>query len=170
MEGKLRINDLMKAAVRDREKKDHKTGITKEFLIVELGDALLGLHIEYLREVFDLPDEQDILPLPFVPGYVRGVINVRGEIVPVLNLSTILGAGKEPAEALKMVIIEGGFKLAFPVREIVDMKTLDMRDWRTVEDAGRKPEEHLLTQEFAYRDRTVRVIDVPRLFASPYLV
>ena len=49
------------------------------------------------------------------------------------------------------------------------MKTLDMRDWRTVQDPSKKPEEHLLSQEFTYEDRTVFVIDVLKLFTSSYL-
>jgi chemotaxis signal transduction protein len=169
VEGKKRIDELMKRAAGEREKKEKASGITKEFLIVSLGDELLGLHIEYLREVFDLPEKNDIIPLPFVPDYLLGVINVRGEIVPVLDLAGILGLPPAGEASLKMVIIEGRFKAAFPVREIVDMKTLDMKDWRAARDPRQKPEEQLLTQEFTYKDKTVGVIDVLKLYASKYL-
>ncbi len=170
MEGKKRINDLLKAAAHERKKQEKGSGITKDFLIIALGDAMLGFHIEYLREVFDLPDVNDIIPLPFVPEYLQGVINVRGEIVPVLDLAAILGFKSTERASTKMVIIEERFKISFPVREIIDMKTLDMKDWRSVRDPRQKAEEQLVTQEFSYNDSPVGVVDVLKLYASKYLV
>ena len=169
MEGKKRINNLIDTAERKRKSKDHGSGITKEFLIVSLGDTLLGVHIEYLREVFDLPDRNDIIPLPFVPEYIYGVINVRGDIVPVLDLAVILGTGKTGEDSLKIVIIEGSFKVAFPVLEIVDMKTIDVKDLRTVKETKRKGDEQFITQEFTADGRTVSVVDILKLFGSQQL-
>jgi chemotaxis signal transduction protein len=169
MGGKDRIEKIMKAAGTDRERKAAATGITKDFLIVSVGDVLLGLHIEYLREVFDLPERNDVIPLPFVPPHLLGVINVRGEIVPVLALSEILGLGETPANALKMVIIDEKFKVAFPVREILDLKAIDVKELRAVKDPAQKAEEHLLTQEFSYAGKPVGVIDVLKLYSSRFL-
>ena len=169
MGGKERIEKLLKAAGSEKRTTAATTGITKEFLIVSVGEALLGLHIEYLREVFDLPDRGDVIPLPFVPPYLVGVINVRGEIVPVLALSDILGLGETPAGSLKMVIIDQKFKAAFPVREIIDLKAIDVKELRSVKDPTRKTEDHMLTQEFSYEGKTVGVIDVLKLYASRFL-
>ncbi len=169
MGGKERIEEILKTAGRDKGAKSAATGITKEFLIVGIGNTLIGLHIEYLREVFDLQDQGDVIPLPFVPPYLLGVINVRGEIVPVLALSDILGLDESRAGALKMVIIDEKFKAAFPVREILDLKAIDVKDLRTVRDPTKKSEDHLLTQEFSYEGKTVGVIDVIKLYSSRFL-
>jgi purine-binding chemotaxis protein CheW len=169
MEGQKKIDELMKTAGREHDRQVKASGITKEFLIVAINDSLIGLHIEYLREVLDLADARDIIPLPYVPEYIQGVINVRGEIVPVLDLASILGLGGADQASPKIVIIDGRFKVAFLVREIIDMKTLDMKDWRAVQNARKKTEEQLVTQEFTYLDKTVGVIDVLKLYASKYL-
>ncbi|MBN2353276.1 MAG: chemotaxis protein CheW [Spirochaetales bacterium] len=169
MGGKERIEELLKSAGRNKGAKSAATGITKEFLIVGVGGALLGLHIEYLREVFDLPDRGDVIPLPFVPAHLLGVINVRGEIVPVLALSDILGLGETPEGSLKMVVIDEKFKAAFPVREIIDLKAIDVKELRSVKDPTRKSEDHMLTQEFSYEGKTVGVIDVLKLYSSRFL-
>ncbi len=169
MGGKERIEELMKKAGADKGAKAAASGITKEFLIVGVGDALIGLHIEYLREVFDLQDRGDVIPLPFVPPHLLGVINVRGEIVPVLALTDILGLGETPEGALKMVIIDEKFTAAFPVREILDMKAIDVKELRAVRDPTKKTEDHLLTQEFTYGGKTVGVIDVLKLYSSRFL-
>jgi chemotaxis signal transduction protein len=169
MGGKEQIEKILKSAGMNQGEKSAGAAITKEFLIVSSGEALLGLQIEYLREVFDLPEHSDIIPLPFVPAWLCGVINVRGEIVPVLDLASILGLPEGENASLKMVILDERFKIAFPVREIIDLKAVDVKELRAVKDTRQRPEEHLLTQEFGYQDRTVGVIDVLRLYASQYL-
>ncbi len=169
MGGKERINEFLKSAGTARGKTAAGAGITKEFLVVNAGGALLGLHIEYLREVIDASDRNDVIPLPFVPDYLLGVINVRGEIVPVLALARILGLGESEESEPKLVIIDEKFKIAFPVREIVDLKAIDVKELRTIKDSRKKAEDQLLTQEFTYEGATVGVIDILKLYASSYL-
>jgi purine-binding chemotaxis protein CheW len=58
-----------------------------------VGDSLLGVPIQQIDEINRF---LDLTPVPHGPAYVRGVINLRGEVVTVVDLRTILGL--EPAE------------------------------------------------------------------------
>jgi purine-binding chemotaxis protein CheW len=58
-----------------------------------VGEALLGVPIQQIEEI---NRHFDLTPVPHGPDYVRGVINLRGEVVTVVDLRTILGL--EPAE------------------------------------------------------------------------
>lgn len=53
-----------------------------------LGSEEYGLDILAVREIIGLID---ITPLPRTPGYVKGVINLRGKIIPVIELRARFG-------------------------------------------------------------------------------
>lgn len=52
-----------------------------------LGDLMLGIDISYIREITRVGD---IAPVPDAASSVRGIANLRGEVVTVLDLRTIL--------------------------------------------------------------------------------
>ena len=47
----------------------------------------------------------DITPLPHVPDYIRGLINLRGNILPVIDLKARLGLGLTEATAKHVIIV-----------------------------------------------------------------
>lgn len=59
-----------------------KTGAGK-YLTFSLGEEEYGLEILKVREIIGL---MDITKVPRTPEYIRGVINLRGKIIPVLDL------------------------------------------------------------------------------------
>ena len=59
-----------------------------KYLTFVLGGAGYGIPILKVREIIRL---LDITPIPRMPDYVRGVINLRGKIVPVIDLRMKLG-------------------------------------------------------------------------------
>jgi len=63
-----------------------------EFATFYVGRVLLGIDI---RKTEEINRQLDLTPVPHAPAWVRGVVNLRGEVVTVLDLRTILGF--EPA-------------------------------------------------------------------------
>jgi len=59
-----------------------------KYLTFVLGGSAYGLPILKVREIIRM---QDITPIPRMPEYVRGVINLRGKIVPVIDLRMKFG-------------------------------------------------------------------------------
>jgi purine-binding chemotaxis protein CheW len=169
MTGKERIDEIMKEVSAGSKKQARVSDIIKEFLIIETEGGLLGLQIEYLREAFDLQDSKEIIPIPFTPAYILGIINVRGEIVPVLSLERILGLPGSEGMYSKIVVIDHQFKIAFPVKEIVDLKGIDTKELKTIKDTQKAQEDQLLFQEFDYQEHPVTILDVLKLYSSNYL-
>lgn len=64
------------------------TANSGKFLTFRLGDEDYGLGILNVREIIGIID---ITPLPQTPDYVKGVINLRGKIIPVMELRTRFG-------------------------------------------------------------------------------
>jgi len=55
-----------------------------------LGQDLFGIEINFIREIIEF---DGITQVPMMPGFVRGIINLRGSVVPVIDLSIRFGRG-----------------------------------------------------------------------------
>lgn len=60
-----------------------------QYLTFHLNNEVYGIDISHIREVIDY---ENVYPVPLVPEYIRGVINLRGEVVPVIDLSSRFGS------------------------------------------------------------------------------
>ena len=78
--------------------KDKRT----ELISFAIGEEQYGVDIMAVREI---KGWSDITHLPKQPDYVRGVLNLRGVMVPIIDLRCRLGGGLTEATALHVVII-----------------------------------------------------------------
>lgn len=62
-------------------------GEMEQYFTFFLKDALYGIGIGMVREIIEY---ERICQVPCVPGFIAGIINVRGEIIPIIDLSTRL--------------------------------------------------------------------------------
>nr|NJM00970.1 purine-binding chemotaxis protein CheW [Desulfobacula sp.] len=63
-------------------------GTDVELAIFQIGDMLCGLHTRHVQEI---NHNFEITPVHRAPDYVRGVINLRGEIITVIDLHQKFG-------------------------------------------------------------------------------
>jgi purine-binding chemotaxis protein CheW len=59
-----------------------------QYLTFSVSDERLAMSIEAVKEIIETPR---ITQVPMTPKYIRGVINLRGNVVPVIDLSARLG-------------------------------------------------------------------------------
>lgn len=59
----------------------------RQFLTFRAGGELFGMDIVHTREIIELTQ---LTPIPLMPEFLRGVINLRGEVVPVIDLGVRL--------------------------------------------------------------------------------
>ena len=70
----------------DDENEDTQEG---KFLTFQLNDEEYGIEIGYVTEIIGL---QNINVVPDMPHYIRGVINLRGKVIPVMDVRLRFGA------------------------------------------------------------------------------
>ncbi len=76
---------------------------TKQLCTFQVGDSYFGIPVEQVQEVV-MP--QYITPVPLAPKVVRGLINLRGQILTALDLRYRLGLGEAGGqEALMNVVV-----------------------------------------------------------------
>ena len=64
-----------------------------KFLTFAIGNEVYGIEIRFVTEIIGL---QAITEVPELPGYIKGIINLRGKIIPVMDVR--LRFKKEPRE------------------------------------------------------------------------
>ncbi len=83
-------------------------GRAGKYLTFHLDNDEFGIHVLKVREIMGL---QEITVVPQTPDFVRGVINLRGKIVPVLDLRLKFGlAEREYTERTCIIVVQTGGK------------------------------------------------------------
>ena len=73
-----------------------------QYLTFFLQDEMFGLNIRPIKEICEYGK---ITPVPMVPSYVRGVINLRGNVVPVIDLPVRFGRESSPVNKRSCIVI-----------------------------------------------------------------
>lgn len=88
--------------------------VRERFVILRLGDERYGLPIAAVDEVVRAPDQ--LTRLPKAPAYVRGVMNLRGKTLPVIDQRLRFSAPGEPAANGRVVVVTvDGLQAGFAV-------------------------------------------------------
>lgn len=149
-------------------------GITKmaQYLTFKLGDEMFAIDVLQVREVLDL---SSITKVPRAPEFMRGVINVRGSVVPVIDLRLKFGMAKtEQTIDTRIVVMELNIEgeqailgaMADSVHDVMDMDPEQIEDppkigsrWRTefIKGIGKKDDQFLI------------LLDIDRVFSTDEL-
>ncbi|MBA4794392.1 MAG: chemotaxis protein CheW [Phenylobacterium sp.] len=91
-----------------------------ELITVVVGGQQFAMDIQKVREIRGWTTST---PLPKAPDYVLGMINLRGAVLPVLNLATRLGLPASEAKASSVVIVVdlGGRTVGLLVDAVCDI-------------------------------------------------
>ena len=77
---------------------------TAQYIVISMGDEQFGIDIKYIDNIVKM---QHITRVPNVASYIKGVINLRGEIVPIMNLRLKMGLEEiEETKATRIIIIK----------------------------------------------------------------
>lgn len=110
-------------------------------LSFRLGREHYGVPIVVVREIIGLVD---ITPLPGAPEYFRGVLNLRGKSIPIIDLRTKLGLpAAEPTERSCIIVLdadttsgEGQARKGIIVDSVSEVIDIDLNRFERVSDLG----------------------------------
>ncbi|HLO65973.1 MAG TPA: chemotaxis protein CheW [Holophaga sp.] len=95
MAAPMRLDKRVRAQV-DRTQAEEKT----QFLAFNLGGEAFAMEIRSIKEVIQYGE---LTQVPLMPEFIRGVINLRGAVVPVIDLSVRFG--RPPTEVARRTCI-----------------------------------------------------------------
>lgn len=140
-----------------------------QYITFQLGNELFAIDVAQVREILELPQ---ITRVPTAPGYMRGVVNVRGKAVPVVDLRQKFGLSTvADSLASRIVVMElmldgeptvvGG--IADSVHEVIELEPAQVNPppriasrWRTelIRGMGRRGEQFII------------ILDIDAVFSS----
>lgn len=106
------------------EEKNINMGESIQFIVVRLGEEQYGIDI---RNIDNIVKMQRITHVPKLPEYLKGVINMRGEVIPVLSIRLKMGLpADEITKATRILIVklEEEGNVGFIVDEVKEVVTL----------------------------------------------
>jgi purine-binding chemotaxis protein CheW len=76
--------------------------LTRQYLAFGLGGESFALPIEHVREIIEF---DQLTAIPMMPPFLRGVLNLRGAVVPVVDLQSRFGRGETAISKRTCVVI-----------------------------------------------------------------
>ncbi|MEE0918824.1 MAG: chemotaxis protein CheW [Lachnospiraceae bacterium] len=98
---------------------------TTQYIVTQLGEEQYGIDIKYISNILRM---QKITRVPKVHSYIKGVINVRGEVIPTISLRLKMGLPEEEITKKSRIIIlklEQHESIGVLVDEVKEVVTLD---------------------------------------------
>ncbi len=123
---------------------------------------LFGVDVQRVQEVIR---HQEMTPVPLATSVVRGLINLRGQIVTALDLRVRLGLGEHAADARPMTVVvrtdEGA--VALLVDEIGDVLTADLESWEEAPATLPAAVRPLIPGAFKFAGRLLLQLDIDKV-------
>jgi purine-binding chemotaxis protein CheW len=135
----------------------------KQFITFTLGAEEYGVDIMVVREIKGWTETTLI---PNAPAHVRGVINLRGIIVPIYDLRARFNMGRTETTSMHVVIIvaTGTRTIGILVDTVSDIISVDPKAIRPVPEMGLPVDDRFLQGLVALADRMVTLVSLEGLF------
>lgn len=110
----------------DGDKNDSRDG--EKYLVFQIDEKLYGVNS---RNISEVANPIPVTPLPNVPAWLLGISNLRGEIIPIVNLRKFWKRKDSKSDKTKLIIFrteESDSSVAFAVDKLHEMITLAEKD------------------------------------------
>jgi purine-binding chemotaxis protein CheW len=133
-----------------------------QFISFSIGDDQYGVDIMAVREI---KGWSDITHLPKQPEYVRGVLNLRGAIVPIVDLRCRFGQGLTETTPLHIVIIVqiGGRQVGLIGDRVLDIVSIDASQIQPVPRTAQATTSDFLSGLVTHDNTMIALIDLRNL-------
>ena len=138
-----------------------------QFISFAIGDDQYGVDIMAVREI---KGWSEITHLPKQPDYVRGVLNLRGVIVPIIDLRCRFGQGLTAATPLHIVIIVqiGSRPVGLLADRVLDIVSLDASQIQAVPRIARGGRVDFLSGLVTVEGAMIALIDLSNLLTQQF--
>ncbi|RVV99242.1 chemotaxis protein CheW [Mesobaculum littorinae] len=106
--------------------------------------------------------------LPHAPSYVRGVINLRGSVVPIVDLAARLGLGALPDSDRNVIVISivGNQIIGLLVEAVFDILTVPEETIQPTPNVASELAKAFVKGVISEGDRMIRLIDLDRVLPT----
>ncbi len=127
--------------------------------LVALGEGSFAIDLGQVLEVFE---PESITPVPGMPAALVGVTNLRGTIIPLVDLRAVLGVSASVLPKYTVVVRHGTQQVGILVEGIPKIRTVRSDDLAA--PSGHTVAERL--RDFKEEKKLSTILEISRLFAS----
>ncbi len=138
--------------------------IPNQYITFNLAEDVYAIHIEHVIEIIGIQDTTDI---PDVPSYIVGIINLRGEIIPVMDTRIKFRKPSHEYDALSSIIVVmiNGVKVGLLVDRVREVMEI------TDEQINASPEDNSFYSRYIsgvglIKDSLYLVLDVNKILSK----
>lgn len=138
----------------------------EQVVVFRLGQEQYGVPIRHVREVVAWVAPT---PLPGAPAHVEGVVNLRGEILPVLDLARRFGmsGGRPDANTARILVVETAVGAAgLVVDEVAEVLSLTLDQIQPVNLLAQGGIDPLVAGVVRLEGRLIVLVDLARIAAE----
>jgi purine-binding chemotaxis protein CheW len=137
-----------------------------EFISFAIGDDQYGVDIMAVREI---KDWSNVTHLPRQPEYVRGVLNLRGIMVPIIDLRCRFGQGTTEATPMHVMIIVqiDDRQVGLLADRVLDIVSFDPSQVQPVPRIAQGSRTDFLSGLVTVESAMIALIDLRHLLSSP---
>ncbi len=130
--------------------------------LLTIGGEVYAVDLRHVREVFEV---DVITPVPGVPSALVGVTNVRGAVIPVMDLRRMLNMPTAGLAPYAVIIKHGNQQVGVLVERVPEIRTVRTEQFLPTPSGDAKEGKPFLTAVLRLDDRMGGVVEVPTLLA-----
>ena len=133
---------------------------TVQYIVIKLGDEQYGVDIKFIDNIVRM---QHITRVPRVPDYLKEVINLRGEVIPVMSLRVKMDLeADEITKATRIIILklEQHGTIGIIVDEVKEVVTLTMDEIEKITYDGKEDKNIFLTGIGKHDNELISLLDL----------
>ena len=140
---------ILSGSVWKKVRSDSMAG--KKYVVFKLGEQIYSMDLLLVKGI---EQSYNIIPIPIGPENIKGIINLRGDVIPVFSLRSKFNMDENfDGDTRKLLVtFTHGIQLAFEVDAVVGIKLVDEKDINDIPVVVK-------TQETVYMDNILNIGD-----------
>lgn len=148
------------------KEKEKETYETNQYIVIQIGKEQYGIDIRFIDNIVRM---QHITRVPKVQNYLKGVINLRGEVIPVMSLRIKMDLDEDEITKASRIIIlkmEQQGNIGIIVDEVKEVVTLDVSQIEKVAYDNKSDKSNFINGIGKYEGGLISLLDLNMVVAE----
>jgi purine-binding chemotaxis protein CheW len=140
-----------------------------KYLTFDLQEEEFGIQIHKVKEIIGM---MGITKVPKTPEFIKGIINLRGRIIPIMDLRIKFGMDEIPYNERTCIIVveisagEGKRQIGIVVDTVSEVINIQKSEIEPPPDYGTQGAEEFLTGMGKIKDKVIMLLDIERVMTT----
>ncbi|WP_408873938.1 chemotaxis protein CheW [Gluconobacter roseus] len=131
-------------------------------LVFSLGDQEFSVQISAVKEI---KEWAKATPFPAAPPFVEGVVNVRGAVIPLVDMAQMMGVSEETREKKAIIFLKNESKIiGFSVTNVTDISDVDEAEFKSLPELSSDNLKYFSNGIQSLGERMIFSVNVSSLF------